>query len=542
VEAQYAAGKNFSLSIADTMYSNDDPTDRTLVTGYDRSFLRPALTDAMLTLYNKVARILRERHPQSRSLIGGMAYTNVTMPPRQVRSLEPNIVMWLAPIDVDPNHAMDDPRSPPRLEYGEAVRRWSQVTGGRLAIYDYDQGMLVWRDLPNPSHHVFARDAKLYRAAGILGFGTESRGALATVFLNLFFRGQLMWDPDADVAALLSQFYADFYGPAAAPMSRYWGRLFKAWEDTHVTEHEHFVISAIYTPDLVDAMRADLAAAEAIAKARAPADLPLLRERLRFTRLSFEIIDNYTKMVSLAAGQAEFGEAAKAGERALTARQALADMSPLFVNTLDQASLTGPAWFAGEVQQMRELAALVDGREGELIERLPLTWSFLRAEPLPEAWTYEGPQGAEGSWDTGRARDPVSPAGGWQQVRTDLYLQAQGILAPNRQTALGHYWYRTSLTLRPGQLSGARIRFPGLFNEAWLYVNGALVAHRDFREPWWVTDYGFQWDVDLAPHLRPGNNLIALRGFNPHHMGGMFRRPFLYRKMAKEGATAAELS
>jgi hypothetical protein len=68
-----------------------------------------------------------------------------------------------------------------------------------------------------------------------------------------------------------------------------------------------------------------------------------------------------------------------------------------------------------------------------------------------------------------------------------------------------------------------------LFNECWLYVNGRLVAHRPFTEPWWRSDYKFEWAVDLAGHLQPGTNLIALRGFNPHHFGGMFRRPFLYR-------------
>jgi len=73
------------------------------------------------------------------------------------------------------------------------------------------------------------------------------------------------------------------------------------------------------------------------------------------------------------------------------------------------------------------------------------------------------------------------------------------------------------------------LMFPGLFNEAWLYVNGALVAHRNYKEPWWRTDYRFTWDVDISRYVRRGSNQIALRGFNPHHFAGMFRRPFVYR-------------
>jgi hypothetical protein len=204
--------------------------------------LTPSVTDAMMTLYNNVVRTLRKKYPESRSIIGGMAYSNATLPPRKVTTVEPNIIMWLAPIDIDPNHAMDDRRSPPRQEYREMMERWSQLLRGHLAIYDYDQGMLVWRDLPDPSHHVFARDVRIYRKAGILGLQTESRGALATTFLNLFFRGQLMWDPDVDVPELLKEFYPGFYGPAAIPMERYWGRIFRAWETTGVTEHEYPVI------------------------------------------------------------------------------------------------------------------------------------------------------------------------------------------------------------------------------------------------------------------------------------------------------------
>ena len=67
----------------------------------------------------------------------------------------------------------------------------------------------------------------------------------------------------------------------------------------------------------------------------------------------------------------------------------------------------------------------------------------------------------------------------------------------------------------------------------WLYVNGHLVAHRAYKEPWWLSDYKFEWDVDLSDVVKAGANTIALRVNNPHHFGGMFRRPFLYRPAGK---------
>ena len=542
-EGDYAAGKGITLAISDGLYANDDPGDRALIREYDRYMLRPSMTDNMLTLYNNVARILRRRHPDSRAWIGGQAYANVTLPPRVVKRVEPNLVMWIAPIDIDPNHAMDDPRSPPRAAYRRMVEHWARLMHGRLGIYDYDQGMLTWRDLPDPSHHVFARDVRDYARLGIVGIGTESRGAAATTFLNLFFRGQLMWNPDADVTAMLAEFYPLFYGPAASPMAHYWNRIFAAWAKAETTEHEAPAAVTIYTPALVAALRTDLERAEAAIAAPAGSmgrNDGLYRQRMRFTRLSFDIIDQYVRMEHESAADIDYAAAARSGDRALKARLELAGINPIFTTRVIGREAEGPtsgaASFPGEVEQMRELSALTDGRKGTLVAKLPLLWSFRLGDTVPAGWTYTGAKGGEGPCS---AADP-SPGPDWREVRTDLYLQGQGVLRPGRDNDLGDYCYRTSIELTAADVDGGtRIMFPGLFNEAWLYVNGAAVAHRDYKEPWWQSDYRFEWDVDLAGRLRPGVNTIVLGGFNPHHFAGMFRRPFLYRATNSAPTTIA---
>jgi hypothetical protein len=488
--------------------------------------MRRSLTDAMLTLYNNVARILRRRHPASRARIGGLAYSNVTLPPRRVTSVDPALVMWLAPIDIDPNHAMDDPRSPPRRRYGEMVRRWAAVMKGRLAIYDYDQSMLVWRDLPNPSHQVFAREAKLYRAAGVLGFGTESRGAFATTFLNLFFRGQLMWNPDADVPGMLREFYRNFYGPAAEPMRRYWEAIFSAWEATRVTEHEHPVIPAIYTPALVQTLRRDLVAAEALGRGGES----LLQERLRFTRLSFDLIDSYTTMVTAAARDCDYPAAVAAGEKALATRRMLAEMNPIFtvrvVGVAAETEADGAAWLPGEVQQYRELAKVTGGTSGRLVTKLPLLWNFRRGAPVPAGWTYAGPEGAA----AGATAEPPAAGDGWREVRTDLYLQAQGVHGEDEVDALGHYWYRCNVRLERDQARlPLRLRFPGLVQRKLALrerpisgssvVSGALVAdrlpvrlgHRSLRPACCGGQPAHVARLQPAPLRRPVSPSIPLR-------------------------------
>ena len=552
-EKDFAAGRDISLGMNDGAYHSGSKLDAELGANLrDKYFQGQALADSFMTLYNGVCRRLLKKYPQSPSLIGFFAYVNMTIPPQRRTVAEKSLVALVAPIDIDPNHSMDDPRSPPRQEYREIMHRWAKVMEGRVIVYDYDQGMLVWRDLPNPSHQAFRQDVQHYRKAGILGFNTESRGAYATVFLNLYLRGQLMWNPDVDVDALLDEFYPKFYGPAGEPMRRYWGAIYQAWEDTIVTEHEFYTIPAIYTESLVEVLRGHLAdgvAAVAPLRERSPDTLSrnerLYVERMDFTKHSFGVIENYTAMVRAAATRGDYAAAVSAGERALAARQALIDMGTKrskakrgSIGMLVSAGMgeRGPAWFPGEVQQYRDLRALTDGTKGKLLVRLPLEWAF-RRDPndtgLPQGYAYREADLTYWNANEGRYATPAArrdyPITEWEMLRSDLYAQAQGVLHPDWQSFTGFMWYKTGVNLSAEPAGGpARIHFPGLFSEAWLYVNGYLVAHRPQKHMWWHNDYRFDWDVDMSGHLKPGKNDFTLRVHNTHHNGGLFRRPFLY--------------
>lgn len=112
---------------------------------------------------------------------------------------------------------------------------------------------------------------------------------------------------------------------------------------------------------------------------------------------------------------------------------------------------------------------------------------------------------------------------------TPLTGAADLVIAPGDRTEAA-----VVVSADPGQVSGPQhLMFPGLFNECWLDVNGRLVAHRGFSEPWWRNDYRFEWDVDVGGKLAAGKNTLTLRGHCPYHFGGMFFRPFLHREVKK---------
>lgn len=534
----YAAGKDVQLGMEDGLYTSDDPLDRELVAlQYDKYFLTQSYTDAFMTFYNKVAERLMKAAPESQARIGFLAYANITIPPVRVKKAAKPLVAYLAQIDIDPIHGMDDPRSAPRREYKDQVYKWAEVMDGRVVIYDYDQSMLVWRDLPNPSHMMFRNDVQHYRKSGILGVSTESRGAMATTFLNLFIRGQLLWNPDTDVDAMLAEFYPKFYGPAAAAMAKYWGAIFKAWEDTIVTEHEYFVAPAIYTPELVAELRKHLEAAEQTPGAKEG----MYGQRLQFTRLGFEVLDAYMAMVNAANAEVDYAAAVAQGRRGLAAREKLTEMNGTFT-TYKRIGEGGYAWWPGEVQQYQELLPFVDGSKGQLIAKLPLEWAFKRDPKdsgLQQGWEKQAPDLAPWNSQKPSENEPLwkrhqANTENWAPVRSDLYLQAQGLVTEDFQSYTGHGWYAVEVELTPEQVQGpVHIRFPGLFNECWLYVNGEQAGHREFKGVWWLNDYRFEWDVDLAGKLKAGKNLLTLRINNPHHFGGMFRRPFLYKAVGQ---------
>ena len=550
IAERFAKGEGISIGMEDGSYDSDYPADVALMKlQWDKYFMRWSVTDPMLELYNRVAKILQDKYPDSPAKLGFLVYANMTIPPVREMTAERSLFGELAPIDIDPIHGMDDADSPPRQEYRDMLYKWAKIMGGRLAIYDYDQGMLVWRDIPNPVQQSFRQDVKHYRKAGILGVNTESRNAIGTTFLNLFVRGRLLWNPDEDVDALLKEFYPKFYGPAAAPMETYWSAIYAAWADTIVTEHEYFAAPAIYTPAVIETCRTSLAAAEKLVAPLATKPDRTRHEqqvldRMKFTRLSFAILDGYLGMCRQAATECNYAAAAKLGAAALAAREEMTAMSGIFT-TYKRMGERGPAWFPGEVEQYAKLATFVEGTSGKLIALLPLEWAFRRDKQRVGVAQQFATQPVDlAHWQANRERSTLRTRkdypDAWELLRTDLYAQAQGIRDADNQAFTGDLWYRTDVELPAATATGqVHLRFPGLFNECWLYLNGEEVAYRKQGKLWWLNNYSFEWDVDLSGKLKAGKNTLALRANCEHHVGGMFRRPFLYAPVAAATPPAA---
>ena len=110
--------------------------------------------------------------------------------------------------------------------------QWLKVSS-RLFIYEYYaiDGMKR-ANLPWPLAHTIIKDIPYYHDRGVEGFYTQLDGALwHRLGLNYYLAAKLCWNADLNVDALLADYFAKFYGPAAGPMHDYFMAMEHSMQD-----------------------------------------------------------------------------------------------------------------------------------------------------------------------------------------------------------------------------------------------------------------------------------------------------------------------
>lgn len=173
------------------------------------------LTAAYYGFVNAVARGVKERWPGR--FVAFLAYGNVKDPPPF--ELEDNVMMFLFSYQGNPKEVFDAWQGKVR-HYG--VYQW--LYGYRWVI---------------PNHWPHAIRDYLRWARGIGGMAFKGEGYLAWSHdgPKMWVLNNLLWNVDADVDALLEDYYRHAYGPEAAPaMARYFGRAEAVYERRRTPE------------------------------------------------------------------------------------------------------------------------------------------------------------------------------------------------------------------------------------------------------------------------------------------------------------------
>ncbi len=269
---------------------------------------RPALTDRQVVFANTLGRMLKKRFPDKELYVQLLAY-GYSRPAPIAAMPDDNVI--IANVG---NFAMrgKKERETPMKQHAEWAAKAKHI---------------MWRpNLGNPAGLSWGMpDVPITQLAEDFRFAAETQ-CLGLYFDMFWYHwstqgplyyalAHLAWDPKADVAALMDDYYQRCYGPAAADMKAYWQLLERTRMEFVVEKpspFRAFELPQKYTAELFAKAQAhlDSAAAKLIS-----AD-EKFRRRLHFTRCGFE----FTKLcVDTRAAMQQF-EASKGKDEAAKAR------------------------------------------------------------------------------------------------------------------------------------------------------------------------------------------------------------------------------
>ncbi len=468
-----------------------------------------SITEEWILFVNAVARDVAKEFPDR--IVTTNGYANRNTPPIGI-TIEPNISIMFAAIWSDTIHAYDNSRSWQMQRQGQFLRQWCELND-KVWLYNYSYTMLVSSLTPVPLTRKLARDYPLLKEWGAVGFMDEARnqwieGGITTKYI----RARLSWDADADVDALLRDFFARWYGPAARPAERFWDALDRTMEETPFLGHEDRILPYVYTPELLAELEAHIAAAESLA------DTDRVKTHVRIDRLILEHLKHYMAMHAAEWG-GEFGRAAAEADAMMGVRRQLMEINPFLVLDHEERYHSG-IFYWGVVERAdwyRKLVAMTGGTEGSLIALLPEKALF-QVDPLDD--------GRFDKW-----YDPAHDTAAWPRLLTTKPFYAQGYMSPGGHPYVGAIWYRFDIDL-PAHATGKPVKLyaPVVETEAWLWVNGQYIGHRPYRESY---ERPSTLDLDVSAALKPGErNTIVIRvstgSSRAAVAGGLSSRLFLY--------------
>ncbi len=168
-----------------------------------------SITEEWLLFVNRVAGEVHKEFPQAYIATNG--YANRNLPPEGVK-LDDRMVIMFAAIWSCTLHGYDDDhccRRSARPDAQALVRAMQERLDLRLQLQHARSGLRLCRSYQAPPRF------PLMKQWGVMGFHDESRNSGPRRHRRRYLRAQLEWDANADVDALLDDFFAKWYGRAA---------------------------------------------------------------------------------------------------------------------------------------------------------------------------------------------------------------------------------------------------------------------------------------------------------------------------------------
>jgi len=454
------------------------------------------ISEEWFRFMNRVCEAVAKEYPDV--IITSNGYANRTVPPEGVK-IHPNMGIMFADIAADLLHSYDDSKSWQQQVQGQMLQRWGKLCP-RVFVYNYNFPMLVSGLTPMPLTRKLARNTPLMKKWGIYGFEDEQKFEwMAQGITSYYLRAKLYWNADADSKAIMDDYYANWYGPAAKPSQAYWEAVEDALESTPLLGHEDRIFPYVYTDKLMVEMEKQEQMAEDLAK-----DEPY-KTRVRVDRLILDHLKGY-----LAMNRAEFtgnyAEAIKQADIMAQQRDALNKISGYFIqpyvdyktNPRRNLYVADRYWGLTDRKKFyQKMLDLTTGNTGDLVAKAPREVKFrLDAADLGRFARWYAPEFDRSKW---RTIDTATP----------FYLQGDGMYDAQGVPYVGNMWYVFELDV-PKAAIGKPIHVyaPIVTSEAWVWTNGEYTGHRPYHETY---ERPAPVDFDVTTQLKPGRNVIGVR-------------------------------
>ncbi len=259
------------------------------------------VTDRYVWFFNQILKGIEDEYPDKK--IGFYIYHTYMRPPVKVKP-DPRITGALAPIGLCRIHGVQNPVCPEKQYYEWLASEW-----GKLIPELWDRG--YWSNLACPGFtfpivHRVRKQIPFGHLAGIFGWRVETFPHWGTELPGMYIAAKLMWKYEANVDALLQDFYTRFYGPAAEPMGRYHELIDSTVRDADFHTGCSWDIPHLYPPEIRQQARAyiDQAAALAPQGSEFAARVQMIAQTADFTAAFCEMMEARTRLDFAGAKQA----------------------------------------------------------------------------------------------------------------------------------------------------------------------------------------------------------------------------------------------
>jgi len=172
-----------------------------------------------IALANRIAEAVEKEIPHARIL--APAYSWTRPPPKTIRPRH-NVMIIFCPLSSSFAHPIVDGSTEQNRELKQYFEGWSRIADSMLIWhYSGNRGHYL---MPHPDLDSLVANIKYFvkgKARGIFVQGTHNGRSTDLVQLHMWLIARLLWNPEADGKALITEFVKGYYGSAGPAILRY---------------------------------------------------------------------------------------------------------------------------------------------------------------------------------------------------------------------------------------------------------------------------------------------------------------------------------